>query len=497
MPANPRQIMGPWEWYRKFALVGSVLLVLFVCIAVSVPYSIGFVILLALASEIWKKLDMTNPVLGTYVPGTPPHKVAMFFLALKQYRKVVYAPVVALGLGPTTPDPDHALQPGFFPPTRLAGYWSIIASLILALPEAFLPWIHDPFWGYRIPGIVLYVLGAVGWYACLQVIMQIRRFQAGGLQGETGYEPRPAVMLDLKSFKAQVLSHWKVSIAVGIVPAALIMVIWASTRSNIAPFGMAAIFSLGFTALATGSARIRAKYVEGWMDRKDRRIFWQNTLAFMRDANPILVGETSLPTLESWNESPHNPDDPDDIYEPLLKVAAFAYPINMNFDTYRGIEDKIAGPLQVTTVALSPIGEFDHNGNERPGTIGPAGFRIWWPLQPVNKAMLLQPDLDELLRQFLCRVYVLPILSQMRGIGNCELVGVHRLTTKDSSGTILEVQVEPPPQTTYRNFMDSIPQLEGALGVHWVRVGRTSRGAKAGSTVSVVLGDLRQSLTWR
>ena len=175
----------------------------------------------------------------------------------------------------------------------------------------------------------------------------------------------------------------------------------------------------------------------------------------------------------------------DEPYAPEVKVATFLYPPNSVFSDYQSEAHRVRGALGVDLCAFSPIGSFV-NEAEAPGTVGAQGFRVWWTEQEIPD--LLTPDLGHWMREFLVRALVIPGLSEIKGIGWCQLVSCGMVTRPESGKTVVKADVVPPAGVSLETFLQSLPQIQTVLGVPWARAGRGA-GRGAGGSITLFFGE--------
>lgn len=545
MAGRNQGFFEPLGKIHKAKLIGSVLLCLTLYVIIMVPLGWCMATLLALVSMAWRKIgDSENLTLPSFYPTSKAYKAAAFFTTLNLSLRDVYSPKVSLGFGTPTPDMDHKLEPGWFPFSRLSSYWCLAFALLASGIEFAAPWAHYPFWGpdLKIPAFILYVLGIPGWFMAAQVVLAVFRIR-GGFRTEDiiSDEPMPAVMIHKSKAEIPVREVVIHSLAWSAVLPVAILIFWSIGKWDFLYTIIAIAISLPLVALAKASRMMQIKYNEGWEMRRDRRMFWSSTFAFMK-APPAFLNEVELPSFEEWladhpeftpeevkqkkreynifkkrnkiGDAPGEEADWDGVeeaapapqediggfdegvqegdgetYVPLVNMATFQFAPNCTFETYRGLEEQIRGNLDVSNLAIAPIGNFDQEGQEVAGTVGAQGFRLWYSKEPLPH--ILEPEMNPWTREFLVRSVVIPAISGIRSLGYCALVKYDMITRRDSESQVLEVIVKPiSPNVNLDSFLSSIPDLQRILGVGWVRADVASKQARTDkSVIKLYIGD--------
>lgn len=488
-----RGFFGTWEVWRKVALGGLVALAATLFVTLYLPLGMVVLGLMIVAPYVWRPVGhMADPRLGMYTPNTKPYALAMFMMSLKYQLRNVLNPVVMVGMGPPAADPAHGAEPGFFPFTRLSSYWAAFAALILAVVDILLAPAHYPFWGkqnFEPWWIFSYVISVVGWYATIQIMCAIFRVRGGWrAQAIAAVEPMPAVLVD--KVKGEILSRETIikSAIYGSVPAVIIIIVWLSVKWPWYWTVLGAVLSLVFTALVSASRTAQKHYIQDWEYQNERREFWQNAFAFMRDEQvPTLAGtEYELPTYEEW-ESYNDPTDEDtEPYRPLVKIATFGYPTGTNYEMFAKNAGSLSSALDVEACAIEPVGIINSAGEEQAGTVGAKGFRVWFaPEEDLPNP--LDPNLDQWLRNFAVRALVVPRFADIKNIGRCVFQECRMVTQPSSKRQILEVKLVPPVGVNVTSFLDNIQAIQNVLDVPWVRADRDA-DSKA-STVVLFIGE--------
>lgn len=475
--------LGPWEAWRRVGLFLGVGVAAMMVVFVAFPLGWSALLLLLIAVNVWKGIGVTDPTLGQYHVGTQPFKVALFFMAYKARTAEILSPRVALGFGPPSADPDHDLQAGWFPASRLSSIWSLIAALGLSYLDIPLHSVLHPIWGPVLPPVWLsYLFSIPAWMAILQSCIAVGRLRAGS-DGMLAVEPAPAVMLTKVRSHVQMAPILVKSLVWGVAPAFVLFVLSRAFNWPWSITGIVLLASLCGVGLFTMSRLVTSSYREAWSARNDRRDFWEGLFTFMRDQVPVYVGEAKLPTLEEWNNGQHNDDEP---YAPETSVATFAFPQNVTYGNYHWQEHKIRGGLGAAHVSIAPIGESDAmTGGEKPGTIGARGMRVWWTERQLTMRDLTDPELDQWLRELAVRALVMPILGDIRGLGDSIMKQASMMTRPNSKLKILAITLIPDTGVMYTQFLNQLATIKSALGVPWVGVYQSVGGTE----IKLMLGD--------
>lgn len=94
------------------------------------------------------------------------------------------------------------------------------------------------------------------------------------------------------------------------------------------------------------------------------------------EAPRIAYPELFLPTFKNWDEESTEP------YEPTVMIGTFIYPDGTDYSTFFNALTILRMNLGTEMCSVEPIGNFitDENGvrEEKFGTIGDKGFRLWY-----------------------------------------------------------------------------------------------------------------------
>jgi hypothetical protein len=514
-----RGILGPWELWRKIALGGVVVVAIFLYVALSIPVGFVFLGILLGAAYIWKDLSMTDVNKGMYIMMTFPFRLATFFVSYKMnMRQLLTLNTVAFGA--PTDDEDHEVAAGLAPWTRLSSYWVGFVSVLLGIPDIFLVHAHYPIWGmaFSIPWFIGYPLSVVGWFIMIQTIFATRRIQ-GDKETIAAVEPRPAVLINKSRAELPFMELLPKALIYGSGPAFLLLLIGLFAKLPIW-LTLVIVLAAFVMGLAIAASRIMAgAYIVGWQARAERRDFWTNAFEFMRDKIPGFNVEMQLPTLEEHENTQlqrrlareriararrsgaarkgggdievSSEETGDEPYDPQVKIATFGYPQGSTFDDFKEVAPRISNALGVDLCAISPIGNITTSNEEVPGTVGSAGFRVWWT--ETDPPPLLSPDIDLWMRELLVRSRVIPALSKVRGLGYCTMLTCSMITRPESKRQIMEVRVIPPVGVSVQSFFANLETIKSALDVEWVRIkGSDDKSANAGgqAPISLFIGDM-------
>lgn len=509
-----RGIFGPWETWRKAAFWAMIAVAIFLYVALMIP--VGFVMfgILIASAFIWKDLSFTDANKGMYIGMTFPYRLATFFVSYKMNFKQLINPVT-LAFGPPTDDEDHEVPAGFRPFTRLSSYWNALAALLLASLDIFLVQAHYPIWGtgFFIPAFISYPLSAIGWFAALQTVIATRRFQ-GDKESVSAVEPKPAVLVDKSKAELPYNELIPRALAFGTGPGILLLLIGIYARLPIWITVVIVIVALLLGFAVAASRFMGGQYIAGWQEREERRQFWSGAFEFMRDKIPAFNVEMELPTLEEHQNTQmqrrmqrdriararrnsggggevSTEEFVEEPYNPQVKIATFGYPQGSTWDDFKETAARVSNALGVDICAVSPIGNITTSNEEIPGTIGSAGFRVWWTES--DPPPLLSPDIDLWMRELLVRAKVIPALAKVRAIGFCTMLNCSMITRPESKRQIMEVRVIPPIGVSVQTFFANLETIKSALDVEWVRIKGTEDKATAGGAaapVSLFIGDM-------
>lgn len=485
---NGWDILGPWPSYLRIGLVLSFVVTVLLFVTVMVPTGVLALLLLLVMSSIWFTPMQVHPDRGRYRPETPAFKLAAFFMMYKMRKAEALNPVVSLGFGPPGNDPDHGMGPGFGPPTRLSSYWALTASILLACLDILLIDLHHPFWGsFTIPWFVLAPISFVGWMMTIQSALHVRRLQGGEDFGSV--EPAPAVMLHAVNTEIPFRKLLVRSAVIGAVPAILLGIVGVLADWPLWVLGSVMMVSLSMTMLISASKMMQTAYRSGWRTRFDRREFWTSTFMGIGRAEelPVWVNDTQLPTYDEWLQSTPEDQQEENPYAPQITVATFRFPPNVIYSDYLNRIARIEGILDSNLVAIAPIGQFTPDGQERVGTIGTWGFRIWY--MDGEAPDILDPTVDKRVRELLCRIQVAKI-SNLSGIGHCVLKSSRPVTRPGSKKRLMKIDLVPQsPSVSVETFMSRLGDIRQALDVEWVRADRPTAPGAQGNVVSLYFGD--------
>lgn len=493
MARRGARILETWEIHRLIGLWVVVGLGLFLCILASLPVGVVLPLVLIAMSHIWRPIGVTtNALKGEYVHNTLPFKLASFFMAYKQkYRESLFSPIISLGMGPPREDKTHNIMPGWIPMTRLSSYWCLLAALVLGLIDYFTAAFRWPFWSnwsdIRIPDLVMYIVGVIGFYAAIQSIVDVIRIRADKT-GIIGTEAAPAVILSRVKYHVDLRKVILKGLVIGSLPVVAMLIIWATTQMPMvwALSLIAAFFIVSF--LISLSYDITRQWRAEWIEKNQKRAHWESTFSFLKDRSPIYVSDQSFPTFEEYQIETEGMEEPPP-YNPSINVATFLFPQGCTFEEYLGVPDKIRGAIGAHSVAVVPIGNFNpETGQEELGSIGSTGFRVWWSEDPVTIQDIIDPSTNKWVREFGVRAIVLPTIAGLRGLGHQTLISNNMMTRANSSANILEIKFVPPPNVNLSSFLNSLNSIKESLGVEWVGFNQEDKSFRS-TVVTMMLGD--------
>lgn len=490
MARRRETLIDKWEWWRMvvilLALIFSLVLFRFVMIPTGALALWMFMVVGALVRPLYVD-DVTK---GSFLPGTLPYKVTKYFEVYRGVRPRLFTPLNALGMGPPVEDPDHDLEPGWAPPTRMSAYWSMVFAVSMSGLDTLAHGFVESFWGFALPAPALALVSAVGWYATAQVATGVLRFMDKGERLHAP-EPAPATMLSAARATFDLPRILRKSLLIALLPVAVIFILMMSFSLPILPcvIIMAAIMVIVFLAVA--SNEMKRQYRAQWEDRNDKRAKWEADLMYMKMNAPLYISETQIPSLEEWENSPEAQIE-GAYYSPSINVATFRYAPNSNYSDIikADIPGRVAGALNALHVATSPVGEVNpETGQEISGTVGTQGFRIWWSEEEVDIKRVLDPNESDWIREFGIRAVVLPTISSIRGMDEiANLKSFSMMTRATSEFHALELTIKPPANITMANFLRATRSIQDLLHVDWFRPYQ-DRSGESSNEITLMLGD--------
>ncbi|HZL81622.1 MAG TPA: hypothetical protein VFC06_06785, partial [Demequina sp.] len=356
-------MFAPWEGWRKaLGGVAAAFMVLLV-IAFSIPLGIVAVGAMFLAAQIWKSpMDSPNYDRMQYTMMTRSYRVALFFVTVKQQAAVLFSPVILLGAGPPREDPDHDLQPGFWPPFRLSSWWSMLGALALAPLEILISPMRMSVIGGSLPWFIATALAIPGWYAFFQVLADARRLAPDKDAGALG-DPPPATMLNKIDDHIELHPSLIRSATFGAIPVVIVIILWITVKWPWWVTLIAVILSFTFTAAILWSRNLMTEYRSAWVEREALAENWQSiwmSLLPVRAGSPLFSNEFDLPSVDEfeaelarWHREMDESDDLDASppeYEVLVKCANFRYAPGQTYETVAGMTEGLRGALNAGLV---------------------------------------------------------------------------------------------------------------------------------------------------
>lgn len=490
MARRRETLIDKWEWWRMIVILLSLVFSVVLFRFVMIPTGLLALGMFRVVGAVVRPLYVDDVTRGSFLPGTLPYKVTKYFEVYRGVKERLFTPMSALGMGPPVEDPDHDLQPGWTPPTRMAAYWSMAFALVMSTLDTLAHGFVSPFWGFSLPAPALAVISAIGWYALAQIAVGVLRFQDRGERLHAP-EPAPATMLSEVRANFDVPRILRRSLLIALAPVAVIFILMMSFRLPAIPclIAMAVIMLVVF--LAVGSNEMKVQYRAQWEERNDKRAQWEGNLAYMKMHAPLYISEAQIPSIEEWEQSPQAQEE-GAFYDPSVNVATFRYAPNSNYNDIlkADIPGRVAGALNAPHVATSPVGEVNQEtGQEMGGTVGTQGFRVWWSEQDVDIKRVLDPTESDWIREFGLRAVVLPTISSIRGMGDiANLKSFSMMTRVSSSAQAIELTIQPPPNITLDNFLNATSRIQDLLHVQWFRPYQ-DRSGESSNEITLMLGD--------
>lgn len=493
---NPNSFFAPWE-KKNMALFWVVtVLGLFFAFVVTIPIGVVAALMLAGYTMVWQGVEPPeNMNRAMFMPGTWKNSLAEFFEASRLKWREVATPVVCLGFGAPREDRFHDI-PGasWMPPLRLSAMWAAVGALALSA----LDYVVNPFlftaWGgmdgFRLPWFAMVPISAVGWFAVIQYIVDIKRWRAEGM-GIIGSEPAPAVMLHKANVREEVTTPLIMSAGIAVASALTIFMVLMVAQLPLWYAAVALVVLFIVLALGLASRGFVPPYREQWQEEIDQRNEWAEHNEPLGDLATSLVDITDLPPVEDWEQE--HPGEP---YEPFIHVARAVYPGGASAADYFGKEDMFAGKLRAAQLVFSPMEERDAEGQPISGTAGHDGMCVWYTTDDKRYEMadIFEDNLAPYEKDFIIRNHVLRALRDIRGIGECLLVGFTILTkparrrrNPDATRNLLEIKVRPMDTNVgINNFRNgaALESLKNSLQVEYVRA-----KSQEGKIISVLIGD--------
>lgn len=475
-------------WMITIAIVASVFFL-------NVPIGVAFFLLVFTLPLIWKDPDDIDGIRGGMIYGTTPWKVASFMSVMKgPNRSHIFEFDDLFGIGPPENDKYTGLQEHFFsPPTRLAAYWSMLFALSFSFLEWLIRPILFPLWGdFTLPTIISQILTFFSLYASFQALNTARRYQLASTM--PGVQVVPAVMLShLPKDDSIKQSVWKFLISGAVATAAIMFVSWTvsmAAKNLDMPWLWISVAAVSFgVAVASFVAFqfLSERYREEFNFQIDRRQFWMNEWAFMKDKTPFFEMQTKVPGEVGQPGGAESDEeyDPEDVH---VWAATFSYPANSGFGDYVLHADKIQVP-EAEMLAIAPILKTDNEGQPIPGVPSNLGFRVWWSDIYIGMTDLLaNPNITNEMKEIAIRTNIIDKLAQISGVGMCLVHSHSMMTAPDSKVHIMRLSVIPPTGRTEADFVKNHEKIRTSLGVKWLRMKRNV-DANGRSVIELFIGD--------
>lgn len=480
-----RNLFATWSSASVFMLWIVVLAILASAIFLTVPIGIMFLALIYFVPLVWKPYDRMDPVYGSLIPDTTPYKISSFVTMLKSgQRSHIFSLISMFGFGPPEDDMMKDVSRSFFyPPTRLAAYWSLGFAFCMSFLDHFIHPYLFPIWGEPvIPSFVAQILSTIGFFGAFQALNIAHRYYLG--IGLMGADHVPAVLINKvnsgdsldndRPIRRAVIQGGVVTVAVTTIT--LVGAFLVSTTGTSVSWLWVGLFgvSLGVSGGAFSAFRILTEaYRKEFNHQIERRNRWNDIWEFKNNKIPFCEMEVQVPDTDPTKPGAPQPPEPMPTSPPNVWVATFAYPMSASYSDYSEDAEKIAAAIpNGEMLTIAPTTKKDPvTGQTIPGTASSDGFRVWWTDESISLNELLQNshEIPPEKKEIAVRVHVLDKISSIRGINRCLMHSYSMMTTPESKVNILKVSVVPPSGVTEEAFTNNIPKLTQLLAVPWVR----------------------------
>lgn len=221
--------------------------------------------------------------------------------------------------------------------------------------------------------------------------------------------------------------------------------------------------------------------VAAWEEEQEKRQAWTARWAATKLAPPAYMSEDAQP-----------PDNPQ------FSRVLFAIPSGADLDAYLDAGPKLASALGTGLVLVSPVPETDEDGIPIPGSRHPGALLVSYATAPLSAGAHLDKTLPGEVRSFAMGCVIDRAFVQLK-LGHPTITNIRELTTKDSFGSLCEMNIALPQGVTIDDVVRRTPAIAEKVGAPFVRLGqriiRKGTGAVRSSTLSLVVGSPPSTVT--
>lgn len=453
---------------------------------VAVGFPFGLMVLLAWLSISYLWLDPNDPDIekANYSYGTRAHRIALWVKAFWDERSILYDLLTSLGAGSPLEDPTHGVRRGWFPPFRMAFWWSLFFAIPFMgfdfarglLKDALSSVVLIP-----IPWWINGPLTVIAMLALFQTYSHITRKRSTARESwmEPELIPAPAVMLHKVSLSKEIkpaLVRW-LKWAVG--SSLVIGLLLALVRVPLFYVGIVVAVLMVVEFFIILSRDIMRAYRIEWAEEKANQQFITECLSDAKLPPPYYVDQITFPIHEEWLASQEEMKEADPDYEipeyvPDLTVATLSIPENFTYFDYQrfddGLENRLSKGGAEVQVVTSSIPIRDDEGNEKEGTVGAECFRLWWSPNRISALDLLNPETPNYMMEFGVREVILEAVSKFTG--PLVFIDAGHVTSESSSAQIIEILVKPASKdnVSINKFIAACLDIQSSMGIQWMRV---------------------------
>ena len=430
------------------------------------------------------------PGIGLYV-GLVVATVAVRVIgtSIPSYDAIFSALSTTIG-HPFSPPVRSGPDDKWWPPSRLALWWSIFAgALLAAVPFVVhtVTTLHLPH-HLTVPGLGF--VSFVGYSAAIHAIAAAVR------------KDRPPVVIErrlLKEKSTSIASAAIVGASFGIIAflgfahASTIRLLFTAGHKAVV-HGPSAYAGLGlrgavgcsvgiaiFSAFAMASIAYRAAWLGPHVAQQEKLSNWEAAWLTAVGGNmspPLFISEARLP-----EEAPE------------VCAALFQVPPGSTIEAYAAKSGRLASALGVETVSITPDVARDQAKNPMPGAASTNVFRVSYPLVPIAPGAHLSHEFSTKtpLYDYIVSSTFRRIFADL-SLGEPMLWAMSILTTPDSKGRLVETMWMLDPGTTFDQVAKKTNAIAEKSGARWLRVGRRTSMYEdgeivPGTFVSVLFGD--------
>jgi len=240
---------------------------------------------------------------------------------------------------------------------------------------------------------------------------------------------------------------------------------------------------LGATVGIAAWARLQTTgAVAAWREGQEQGQAWMARWAATKLAPPTYLSEDAQP-----------PDNPQ------FSRVLFSIPPGADLDAYLDAGPKLASALGTGLVLVSPIPETDGDGMPIPGSRHPGAVLVSYATAPLPASAHLDKNLPGEVRSFAMSCVIDRAFVQLK-LGHPTIANMKELTTKDSFGSLCEMNISLPRGITIDDVVRRTPAIAEKVGAPFVRLGqriiRKGTGAVRSSTLSLVVGSPPSTVTF-